>query len=157
MTLGKSRPDWRIRDDLTVERVTTPDRMDIFSEAQSRGFNETPESYERWHPWLKAANHRNLGNGNQIFYVGFLDHEPVGTVLTVFDGETAGIYAVATLPRHRKKGVSTTIMRQAIQDAEARGAKIVTLQVRQDSDVEDFYRNLGFQRNFVTGLYRRDS
>lgn len=157
MTLGERLPEWKVRNDLTIECAETQEQMDLFSNVQSRGFNETQESFDRWHPWLKAANDRNLKNKNQLFYVGRLNGEPVGTVLTVFEGETVGIYAVATLPQHRKKGISATIMRQAIEDAKKRGAKIITLQVKQDSYVEDFYRHLGFQRIFATGMYRRNS
>ena len=157
MTLGENLPEWRVRSDLEIEQVQDQAGMDLFSEVQSRGFNETQESFDRWHPWLKAANDRNLHNQNQIFYVSRLGHEPVGTVLTVFEGKTAGIYAVATLAQHRKKGISATIMRQAIEDAKERGVSAITLQVKQDSSVEDFYRHLGFQRIFTTGMYRRDS
>lgn len=146
-----------VRNDLLIERVETQEQMDLFSQVQSRGFNETEESFALWHPWLKAANDRNLHNKNQIFYVGRLNGEPVGTVLTVFKDDTAGIYAVATLAEHRKKGISATIMQEAIEDARSRGAGIVTLQVKQDSYVEDFYRHLGFKRIFATGMYHRNS
>jgi GNAT superfamily N-acetyltransferase len=76
----------------------------------------------------------------------------VGTVLTVFTGDTAGIYAVATLADQRRQGVSTTLLKQAVIDASARGARTITLQVKQDSYVENFYKNLGFERAFTTTM-----
>lgn len=155
MILGENLPEWRVRNDVLVERVTDQAQMDIFSHVQSRGFNETPDSFERWHPWLKSANDRNLQNANQFFYIGCQSGDPMGVVLSVFDGETVGIYAVATLPQHRKKGVSAAVMQHAIHEAKARGARTITLQVKQDSYVEDFYRHLGFQRIFTTGVYHR--
>jgi GNAT superfamily N-acetyltransferase len=155
MVLNNSNLDWRIRDDISIKKVCDDASMDTFSKVQSRGFNESQESYDSWHPWLRAANHRNLANTNQSFYVGSLGGEAVGVVLTVIEGEMAGIYAVATLPKHRKKGVSATIMKQAIADARVRGCSVITLQVKQDSYVEDFYRHLGFKRIFTTGMYRR--
>jgi GNAT superfamily N-acetyltransferase len=157
MILDETLPEWRTRSDLVVERVDGQVRMAVFSQVQSRGFNETQSSFDLWHPWLKAANDRNLDNPDQCFYVGSLEGEPVGTVLTVSTGTVAGIYAVATLPHQRKKGISTTIMSQAIADARRRGASTITLQVKQDSYVEDFYRHLGFKRIFATGMYRRNS
>jgi GNAT superfamily N-acetyltransferase len=156
LVLGDDAPPWRVRDDLAVIRVRGQAEMDAFSEVQSRGFFETEESFGRWHPWLKAANDRNLKNPNQVFYVGGLSGAPVGTALTVFDGETTGIYAVATLAQHRRKGVSTTIMHQAIHDAKVKGRDVITLQVKQDSYVEEFYEHLGFRRLLVTSMYRRD-
>lgn len=157
MILGEDRPTWRVRNDLVIIPVDSQSQMDLFSDVQSRGFNETQESFDRWHPWLKAANDRNLRNKNQIFYVGLHKGKPAGTVLMVHEGEAAGIYAVATLPQQRKKGISATIMRQAIEDARQGGLQIITLQVKQDSYVEDFYRHLGFQRVFTAGIYRRNS
>jgi hypothetical protein len=103
MTLEEPASKWRTRNDLNVMRVEKQQQMDTFSDVQSRGFNETTESFERWHPWLKAANDRNLKNSRQLFYVGSLKDVPVGTVLTVFEGESAGIYAVATVAEHRRK------------------------------------------------------
>lgn len=155
MVLGESFPPWRVRRDLTIEKVNQPDHMDIFSYVQSKGFNETQESFDHWHPWLKLANDRNLKNPKQQFYIGSLNAEPAGTVLSVFEDMICGIYAVATIAEHRKKGISTTIMNEAIRDAKSRGTNIITLQVKRDSYVEDFYRHLGFQRIFTTDMYCR--
>ncbi|MBL7670652.1 MAG: GNAT family N-acetyltransferase [Bdellovibrionaceae bacterium] len=156
MILGEPFSKWRNHDDLSIERVVDVAHMEAFSEVQSRGFIESQNEYDSWHPWLRAANHRNLKNPNQSFYIGRLGSQAVGVVLTVIEGESAGICAVATLPAFRKSGISTTIMEKAILDARAQGCKIITLQVRQDSYVEDFYRHLGFQRIFTTTLYKRN-
>ncbi len=156
MVLGESLPEWRVRADLVIERVQSAARMDVFSELQNRGFNETPASFERWQPWLRAANQRNTGNPGQFFYIGSSGNEPLGVALTVIDGATAGIYAVTTLPRHRRKGISAAIMKRAISDARTNGCATFTLQVKQDSDAEKFYRQLGFARVFTTRFYRRN-
>lgn len=156
MALNNDASSWRVRDDLAVVRVGSQAEMDAFSEVQSRGFFETEESYRRWHPWLKAANDRNLENSSQQFYVGRLSGEPVGTALTVFDGALTGIYAVATLAQHRRQGVGATIMQQAIRDARAIGRDQIILQVTQDSFVERFYEHLGFRRLVATSMWRRD-
>jgi len=127
--------------------------MDIFSEVQARAFAEDQSVYESWHPWLRAANHRNLKNHKQIFYVGFLDEKPVGTTLTVFDGDTAGFYAVATLPEQRRKGVSQSMMAAAISDAYDLRYELLTLQVAQGSYAEKLYHKLGFRTKFVNPIY----
>jgi N-acetylglutamate synthase-like GNAT family acetyltransferase len=156
MMLGENLPEWRVRSDLHIERVKDTFGMDAFSDVQSRGFNETIESYEHWRSWLKAANYRNLQNPNQYFYIGTQSGVVVGVVLMVIEEKSAGIYAVATLPEHRKKGISTTIMKQAVAEARKIGLSTITLQVKQDSYVEDFYKHLGFKRIFTTGIYRRN-
>ncbi len=157
MVLAADASGWKNTPDLTIVRSHEAEHFETFSEVQSRGFNETRDDFDRWHPWLRDANFRNQRNTDQLFYVGRLAREPVGTALAVVDGNTAGIYAVATLPSHRKKGISTAIMKQAVSDAKSRGCTVVTLQVKQDSYVEGFYTHLGFKRVFVTGMYRRNS
>lgn len=156
MMLGNSLPPWRERTDLIVEKVDCSDQMDIFSYVQSKGFNETQESFDHWHPWLRTANRRNLKNPMQNFYVGSLNRKPIATVLSVYNETTCGIYAVATLAEHRKGGISTTIMNQAIREARAQGLNIITLQVKKDSYVEDFYSHLGFQRIFTSDMFKRN-
>jgi GNAT superfamily N-acetyltransferase len=156
MVLGEDLPKWRVRNDLDIEVANDSAQMDVFSEVQSRGFLESVDDYKNWHPWLSAANHRNLQNPKQSFYVGSLGSTVLGVVLSVIEGGTAGIYAVATLPDHRKSGVSTTIMKRAISDAQARGCKTITLQVKQDSYVEEFYQHLGFKRVFTTKMFKRE-
>lgn len=157
MTLENTAPKWRVREDIVVERVSSQTKMNEFSEVQNRGFNETQEGYENWRAWLKAANDRNLSNKDQRFYIGSLEGRAVGTSLTVRHGRSIGIYGVATLAEYRKQGISTSVMHQAVIDARQAGAEIITLQVKQDSYVEDFYRHLGFIRAFTTGMYRRNS
>jgi GNAT superfamily N-acetyltransferase len=61
-------------------------------------------------------------------YVANLDGEPAACVLTLDIGEDCSIYAVATLPDARGKGLSKALMRQAIADARDRGLKTTTLQ-----------------------------
>jgi len=157
MFLEDSRPEWRLHRGLRVDLVTDQEQMDIFSRVQCRGFNESDESFNQWHPWLKTANDRNLHNPRQRFYVGSLADHPIGTTLTVESEDCVGIYAVATLAEHRKQGISTTVMRHAVRDAKNTGASLIVLQVKQDSYVEDFYRHLGFKRLFTTGMYRRNT
>ena len=53
----------------------------------------------------------------------------------------AGISFVATVPKARRKGLATTVMRQALQEAAKQGCTTTTLQA---TDVgEKLYTNLG--------------
>ncbi|MCM2321941.1 MAG: GNAT family N-acetyltransferase [Oligoflexia bacterium] len=155
MTLGTNLPPWKTSGSMTIRTATTPRDMDLFSEVQSKGFLEKPEAYAIWHPFLRDANHRNLGNRAQSFYIGSLNNQAVGVVLTVVTGELAGIYAVATLPEFRKKGVSATIMSRAIEDARNQGCREITLQVAEGSYAESFYERLGFRTEFKTKVFSR--
>ena len=102
---------------------------------------------------MRNANHKNVGAQNQVFYVGFLAGQPVGSTLLVEKDGTAGIYAVATLPESRKQGVGSTLMAEAIKDANLRNCKVITLQVAQGSYAESLYINLGFKTEFTAKIF----
>lgn len=153
---------------MTLERLTqTPDadvairvaqseqEWEIFSEIQTRGFLEDEASYRDWHDWLHAANLRNRGAADQVFYIADFGEQSAGVTLLLRRGDVAGIYAVATLPAFRRRGISTALLTRAVADARTAGASTVTLQVNTGSPAESFYRNLGFVEAFGTRIWSR--
>ena len=50
-------------------------------------------------------------------YVGYVEGEPVSTAAVVMGGDVAGVYNVATLPGHQRRGYGEAVMRHAIADA----------------------------------------
>jgi GNAT superfamily N-acetyltransferase len=154
MTLDLPRPDWsRTAANISIERATTATTIDTFSDIQCRGFSESDAAYAVWHGWLHDANQRNAGNPNQSFYVGTLDGEPAGVTLAVRTGDVVGLYAIATKPNFRRRGVSAALMARAIDDAVAAGAKVVTLQTVTGSYAEGFYKRLGFRVEFIVEAF----
>jgi ribosomal protein S18 acetylase RimI-like enzyme len=60
----------------------------------------------------------NLGVwGRFAGYVGYLDGEPVSTTAIVMGGHAIGVYNVATIPQHQRRGYGETIMRHALARA----------------------------------------
>lgn len=53
-------------------------------------------------------------------YVGYADGEPVSTAATVIAGGAVGVYNVATVPGHQRRGFGEAIMRQALDLARER-------------------------------------
>ncbi|PYT25364.1 MAG: hypothetical protein DMG57_25390 [Acidobacteria bacterium] len=51
-------------------------------------------------------------------YVGYLAGEPVSTAATVVDNDAVGVYNVATLPGHQRRGCGETVMRHALERAQ---------------------------------------
>jgi len=51
-------------------------------------------------------------------YVAYADGVPVSTAATVACGETIGVYNIATLPEHRRRGYGEAVMRYALAEAE---------------------------------------
>ena len=52
-------------------------------------------------------------------YVGYVDGEPVSTTAVVTGAGVLGVYNVATLPGHQRKGYGEAVMRHAIDQAGA--------------------------------------
>ncbi|AKU90791.1 GNAT family N-acetyltransferase [Vulgatibacter incomptus] len=140
---------------IEIEVVHDADAMKRFTEVQVDGFGASAEEAPKWKAWLGEANLRNLGHASQIFYVGHLAGEPAGVTLLVQTGIVGGIYAVATLPRHRRHGVSRALLQRAIQDARARGCETITLQVFEGSAAYGLYRSLGFRDAFRSPVFAR--
>jgi ribosomal protein S18 acetylase RimI-like enzyme len=76
-------------------------------------------------------------------FVGYLGDQPVVTGLLVLYGNVAGIYDIATIPQHRKKGFATAMMRHLLSLAQATGYLIAVLQAPHDG--LSIYEKLGFK------------
>lgn len=55
--------------------------------------------------------------GEMKGWVGYLGREPVSSAATLVAGGVAGVYAVGTIPRHRRKGYAEAVMRHALAQA----------------------------------------
>jgi ribosomal protein S18 acetylase RimI-like enzyme len=67
--------------------------------------------------------------GRFAAYVGYVDQEPVATAAVVIGGGVVGVYNVATLPAHQRRGYGEAVMRQALADTgQQHGAGPVILQ-----------------------------
>jgi GNAT superfamily N-acetyltransferase len=139
----------------TIELATDEAGMARFSDVQSRGFADPGEEIEPLFRFLHAANLRNLGRSDQRFYVGWADGAPVAVTLLLVHGRTCGIYAVATLPEHRRLGYSRALLARVTSDARDLGGEVVTLQVFRGSDAERVYAGLGFTVAFDCQLWTR--
>ena len=82
-------------------------------------------------------------------YVGFLDGVPVATSALVLEAGVAGIYAVATIPEARGKGVGRLMTLKPLIEARAIGYRVGILQA--SSMGHPIYEKIGFAD---VGTYR---
>jgi GNAT superfamily N-acetyltransferase len=132
-----------------VVKVAHEAEMETFSEVQARGFYELEPAYRKWHSWLAAANQKNVGEEDQVFYLAYAGDEPAGVALAILDRSAAGIYGVTTLPGFRKRGVSTSILRSIVHDSREREVEAIALQAVHGSYAEFFFQRLGFRSAFL--------
>lgn len=76
--------------------------------------------------WFREVFENDLVWGKFASFVGFVDGEPVSTTSIVEGAGVAGVYNVATLPGHQRRGYGEAVMRQAI--AQQAGNRPVILQ-----------------------------
>ena len=79
-------------------------------------------------------------------FTGYLDGEPVAVSSLVMTGDIAGIYAVATLPEARKRGIGTAMTLHAMKEGIARRARAATLQATPMG--LPVYEKIGFRTVF---------
>jgi GNAT superfamily N-acetyltransferase len=72
-----------------------------------------------------------LSNDHFGIYVAEHEGEPGACAVTFDYGGDCGVWAVATLPEARNRGLSTALMRQALVDARERGCETTSLQASE--------------------------
>jgi GNAT superfamily N-acetyltransferase len=102
-------PPKRQLPELEVRPVSDEPTRAAFADIMSTAF-EIPHSvshaiYGADRAWLGAFRG----------YVGYVKGKPVTTAAAVTTGGAIGLYSVATLPQHRRRGFAEAIMRQVIQ------------------------------------------
>lgn len=127
-----------------------------FSRSSSRHIRDKTEtSFNDWYPWLKAANLRNHQSQCCKFLIAELDGTPSSVSLLVNTMDACGIYAVATPPEHRRKGLSSFLLNASEAIAQAGGYKDICLQVHADTYAHRFYEQLGFHEEYRIGIWKR--
>jgi ribosomal protein S18 acetylase RimI-like enzyme len=92
-----------------------------------------------------------LPNGILRGYKVDYDGAAAAVALALYHDQDCGISFVATVPKARRKGLATKVMRDALNQAQQHGCTTTTLQA---TDVgERLYRNLGYRHLCVMQLW----
>ncbi|MFA6312822.1 MAG: GNAT family acetyltransferase [Sterolibacterium sp.] len=109
-------------------------------------------------PWNdpRADIARKLTEQPELFLVGTVGAELVGTAMVGFDGHRGWVYYLAVAPAHRRQSCGRALMSEAERLLTERGCPKLNLLVRSSNDeVVAFYRQLGYQQDDVVSLGRR--
>ena len=94
-----------------------------------------------------------LPNGVLKAYRQDLNGSPAAVALALHHHQDCGISFVATIPKARRRGLATSVMQLALNDAQENGCTTTTLQATELG--ERLYTNLGYRRLCVMQLWER--
>ncbi|MFJ4986140.1 GNAT family N-acetyltransferase [Streptomyces sp. NPDC088732] len=118
-------------------RAVPRDELDLYARTVAEGF-EVP--YEM----LRVFADPSLATvDGMTFYLAELDGVPVGTGMTATSGDLTGIFNIATLPGHRRRGFASAVTLELVRSGFAAGAGTAYLYASEKG--ESVYRSVGFR------------
>jgi ribosomal protein S18 acetylase RimI-like enzyme len=102
--------------------------------------------------WFREVFENDMVWDRFAAYVGYIDGEPVSTAAIVRSMDTAGIYNVATLPAHQRRGYGEAVMRHALEDT-ARSQKISRYVLQSTPAGYHIYERMGFRTTTQVAVY----
>jgi ribosomal protein S18 acetylase RimI-like enzyme len=125
---------------LSIERVATPAQLADFAAVNAANWSPPDTNVLRF--YAAAASVFLSSDSPFRFFVGRVEREPVATLELAIGGGVGGIYNVATLQRHRRRGFASAMMRRALEEARTAGLRAAVLQASPDG--VGVYRRQGF-------------
>ena len=110
MVAEEVRPPVRRLPRIEVRRVTGGEVRDAFCTIGSYCFHVPL-------PWFREVFDNDSVWERFAAYVGYVGGEPVSTAAAVLGGGAVGIYNVATMPGHQRRGYGEAVMRHALEAA----------------------------------------
>jgi ribosomal protein S18 acetylase RimI-like enzyme len=105
-------------------------------------------------PALSIAN--KMKTQPELFFVGALDGEVIGTVMAGYDGHRGWVYSLAVTPSLRGRGYGSALMRHAEAVLTKLGCPKVNLQILSvKAELRGFYEKLGYRIDEVVSLGKR--
>lgn len=122
---------------LAIETVATSARWRTYFDVICRGFGVPQELVGRLtDPAIYEFDHI-------AGFLGFVGAKAVTTSLAYLEGDTVGIYNVATLPAHRRRGLGEAMTWAACEWGRQHGAEVAVLQASEMG--YPIYERMGFR------------
>jgi GNAT superfamily N-acetyltransferase len=102
-------------------------------------------------PWADFTSRYPAGAGRE--YVAYADGEPASALSILDAAGDAMVWAVATLPEARGRGLAGGLMQRALWDARERGCDISSLQATKAG--EPVYARLGYRSHGALQMWER--
>jgi len=122
---------------LHIEQLSDSKRLGAYQRVAAEGFGMPVEFVERLMgpAFLKVA-----GFGS---YLGTVDDEPVAVSSVFVDGGVAGVYNVATLESHRRRGIGKAMTWRSVLRGREAGCSVAVLEASELG--KPVYERMGFR------------
>jgi GNAT superfamily N-acetyltransferase len=135
------------RPQLEVRRVNDMPSLMQYASVLAAGFGMPPELGRAF------ASPGMLSLPDVSLYTGFVDGEAVATSALFMSNHVAGVYNVATLDAHRRRGLGEAITWRAVLDGAAAGCQMASLQASEMG--KPVYERMGFRHIINYKAYLR--
>jgi GNAT superfamily N-acetyltransferase len=119
-----------------LRRARAPDDLAAMAAIETAAFGTDPEVARR------LFGPGALDRPGTTMVLATVDGEPAGMAYATAFGGTVGVFGVATLPGHRRRGIGTAITAFAIHEG-AEGADLAWLQPNEEG--RPVYERMGFE------------
>jgi len=109
-------------------------------------------------PWNDPVKdiRRKLAVRPDLFLVGVVEKQIVGTIMAGYDGHRGWLNYLAVLPEFQRRGLARLLVAEAERLLRLEGCPKINLQVRASNQAAlEFYRRIGFSVDEVTSMGKR--
>jgi len=102
--------------------------------------------------WFREVFDNNVVWRQFAAYVGYQDDVPVSTAAIVMGGGAIGVYNVATLPDHQRRGYGESVMRHAVGEAQKEHGIVRTILQSTPAGLR-LYERMGYRTITRVSVY----
>jgi GNAT superfamily N-acetyltransferase len=152
--LQKPSPPQHVGSDEVVV-VSNDTEAITFADVQLAGFIEPDDpTRQLWQRVFEEVACRVFHRPDHRLYLVTAAGRPSAVGLLAFAAGIAGLYAVATRPEMRKRGLARLLLDTARNDAQRMGFARLILQAETGSYADRLYRGAGFTEAYVATFWR---
>ena len=141
--LDKSIPKAEVPKNIVLELVKDEASMDEFINIHAEVFKYGDKNKTHFKKAMWEAS--KVPNGKASHWIAKKNGKTVSTLTTVIEGEIVSFWNSATLPEHRRQGLSTALRRYALHDAITYGCKYGASYLKSDGMALGICKKLGWQ------------